>query len=545
MSSSSKKKLQSEAASAKLTARQAEERKEAAKLKMYTTAFVAVMVILVAIAVTVSVYKGISNSGILEKRTTAVTVGDHVVSNAELGYYYLDAVNNFSSTYGSYAMLYGIDTSLPLDEQFTDEEQTQSWADYFIETAVDNVKATYALLDAAKAAGYTLPEEQQANIDMLANNIDTYAMLSGVESGDAYLKRMYGSGASKEGYLEYYRNNILASSYQEAYQNSLIYTDDQIRQADAAAPETFSSYDYNQYYLAVTRFLTGGTTDAEGNNTYSDEERAAAEVAAKAAANMVAAASDSAEDMDAAIAALEINADSAAASTDYTNQSYSSINSKLADWITDSSRKAGDTTVVANETVSTEEDGTEQTTVNGYYVVLFRGVNDNAVNMVNARHILISFEGGTEENGVTVYSDEEKQAAKAEAEELLASWKAGEATEDSFAALAVDKSTDNGSSSNGGLYEDIYPGQMVPAFNDWCFDSSRKAGDTGVVETNYGYHIVYFVGESGMTYRDHLITDQLRDADFDEWYHGLLDSVSVVNGSTKYIHKDIVIGGNQ
>lgn len=545
MSSSSKKKLQSEAASAKLTERQAAERKEAAKLKVYTTAFVVVMVILVVIAATVAVSKGISSSGIMEKRTTAVTVGSHNISNAELNYYYMDAVNNFSNTYGSYAALYGLDTSLPLDQQYTDEEQTQTWADYFIEAAVTNAKATYALVDAANAAGFVLPADEQASIDALANNIDVYATMSGVGDGDAYLKQMYGGGSSKAGYLEYYKNNVLASAYQESYQNSLTYTDAQIREADAAAPETYSSYSYNQYYLAATKFLTGGTTDAEGNTSYSDEEKAAAETAAKEAADQVAAAASSAEEMDAAIAALEVNADSSAASTVYTNQSYVSVNSKLVDWISDSARKAGDKTVIVNNSVSVDESGNETTTVNGYYVVLFNGVNDNTTNMINVRHILVSFKGGTEQDGVTVYSDEEKLAAKTDAEEILAIWKAGEATEESFAALATEKTTDTGSASNGGLYENVYPGQMVTAFNDWCFDYNRKAGDTGVVETNYGYHVMYFVGNSEMTYRDHLISDELKEADFENWYHDLLDAVSVTNGSTKYIRKDLVLSNGQ
>ena len=35
---------------------------------------------------------------------------------------------------------------------------------------------------------------------------------------------------------------------------------------------------------------------------------------------------------------------------------------------------------------------------------------------------------------------------------------------------------------------------MVPTFNDWCFDESRQEGDTGIVKTDYGYHVMYFVG---------------------------------------------------
>ena len=67
-------------------------------------------------------------------------------------------------------------------------------------------------------------------------------------------------------------------------------------------------------------------------------------------------------------------------------------------------------------------------------------------------------------------------------------------TEDNFATLASTNSEDPGSKDNGGLYEEVNVGDMVDAFNDWCFDASRKPGDTGIIETEYGYHIMYYVG---------------------------------------------------
>ena len=35
---------------------------------------------------------------------------------------------------------------------------------------------------------------------------------------------------------------------------------------------------------------------------------------------------------------------------------------------------------------------------------------------------------------------------------------------------------------------------MVKEFEAWCFDSARKYGDTGLVKSTYGYHIMFFVG---------------------------------------------------
>ena len=112
--------------------------------------------------------------------------------------------------------------------------------------------------------------------------------------------------------------------------------------------------------------------------------------------------------------------------------------------------------------------------------------------MVSVRHILVI---PTEQNEDGTYTDEAWAEAEQKAQALLDEWKAGEATEDSFAALANENSEDPGSSSNGGLYEDVYPGQMVDPFDEWCFDDARKPGDTGIVKTDYGYHVMYYVSK--------------------------------------------------
>ena len=108
---------------------------------------------------------------------------------------------------------------------------------------------------------------------------------------------------------------------------------------------------------------------------------------------------------------------------------------------------------------------------------------------VAVRHILIMPK--TAEEGADP-TEEEKNEAKAKAEELLAEFRK-DPSEEKFGELAKENTEDPGSKENGGLYDDVYPGQMAQAFNDWCFDAARKPGDTDVVETSYGYHVMYFV----------------------------------------------------
>lgn len=114
---------------------------------------------------------------------------------------------------------------------------------------------------------------------------------------------------------------------------------------------------------------------------------------------------------------------------------------------------------------------------------------------VDVRHILVfpkAAEGEDED------SEEAWAAGEAAANALLEQWKAGEMTEESFAALANEHSEDPGSNTNGGLYEGVTEGQMVQAFNDWCFDPARQVGDTDVVRTEYGFHVMFFSGSAPM-----------------------------------------------
>lgn len=116
------------------------------------------------------------------------------------------------------------------------------------------------------------------------------------------------------------------------------------------------------------------------------------------------------------------------------------------------------------------------------------------VNNVSVRHILVSPEG--EQDAETgEYSEEAWEAAKVKAEELLALWQE-DPTEDNFAALATENSADGGSTENGGLYENFGTADMAEEFSDWAFDQSRQTGDTGIVRTPYGYHIMFFVEQT-------------------------------------------------
>ena len=537
MSASSKKKLRKAEEAEKLTEKQLAEQKEAKKLKIYTSIFVVVLAVMVCFAAVIGVVKTIEGKGIREKNTVALTLNETELNNAELNYYYIDSVYNFFNNYGQYAYLFGIDPTVALDQQIMDEETGDTWADNFITTAVQNATGVYALNEAAKEAGFTLSETDLAQIESDISTMEMYAVLNyGYPTLEDYLKAMYGRGASEEGYRAYYTMGYIAEAFQTHYADSLTYEDADLREAEADNYNQYSSYSYNYYYLNASTLVE---KDESGN--YTDEQYAAAVAQAEEYAKALTS-NTTVEAFDAAIAALPMNAEvEGAASIANENVMYSSVNSNFTDWVTAAWRKAGDMTVIPGESTTVDADGNESTTINGYYVVLFNGANDNNTAMSNVRHILVAFEGGTlDEEGHKIYSAADKNAAKLEAEKLLATWKNGEATEESFAALANEKS-DDGDGTTGGLYENItYNSDYVENFLNWAMDA-HEPGDTGIIETEYGYHVMFYSGESELTYRDYMIKNDLISADLNDWYNALVEAVEANVQDTKYMSTDIIL----
>ena len=535
MSASSKKKLRKEQNAAALTEKQLNEQKEAKTLKRYTLTFVVAMILVVVFAIGAVVRLPII--GAIDRGSHAANIGSHQLSATDLSYYYKDAINDHYNaayeTYGSYAQYFlGFTAGKPLNEQKHSSEDYETWADYFMETGLKNAAGIYALYDEAMAKGHKLTDDEQKALDSNIEAVETMAKLYGYSSANAYLRANYGDGANIKTYTEYFTVNAIASSYFNAHADSIEYTDADYRDYEKGKFNDFSSFTYYTYTIAVSDYLEGGTKGSDGKVTYSDAEKKAAEEAAKADADKLAA--DTYKDFEAfekAVKALKVNKDKKDIKVnEYDDVLYSGIsNSDVKKWIGNTARKSGEATSI---TVTTKENDADKNTTlktSGYVVTVFQERNDNKINLVDVQHILIKFQGGTKDKdtGETVYTVKEKAEAKEKAEKQLEEWKNGDATKESFAELAKEKSEDTGSKANGGLYEDIYPGQMVTNFNDWCFDESRKSGDTGLVETEYGYHIMYFVETNDITYRDYMIKNAKLSEDMNAWHEELTEKVTI------------------
>ncbi|CAM4109580.1 peptidylprolyl isomerase [Zobellia roscoffensis] len=117
----------------------------------------------------------------------------------------------------------------------------------------------------------------------------------------------------------------------------------------------------------------------------------------------------------------------------------------------------------------------------GDFFKVSKMVNRKPNGSVKASHILIAYEGAQRANPEVTRTKEE---AEAEAKRLLREAKKKDAK---FVELARDNS-DGPSAPNGGDLGYFQEGRMVPAFNDFAFDN--KVGTVGMVETDFGFHII-------------------------------------------------------
>ena len=467
------------------TAREAQQRKEEKRTNILYGTIGVVFLIVAIIAV-------IWKSNIIPKTATAATINGEKYTAAEVNYYFQNYYTNWVNQ-NYYSLSYiGLDTTADLrDQTYSDD---QSWFDFFMEQTLDYMTSVQALNDAAAEEGFTWDDEMQADYDSSLEALKSTASSYGYTEKQ-YLGMIYGSTMTEKVYQEQLKRSLLAQYYSQDHQDNLTYTEDELTAAYNEDPNAYDQVSYQ--YVRISG--AAATTDEDGNEIeVTDEMTAQAMADAKATADQLYADWQAGGDLEQLADDAGLSVTSAEAGT------YS--DSVVMNWLFDSARQAGDTAVL------------EDTDGSAYYVV---GFNERLhdYHPINVRHILIQPEDSelsSDDEGYEADVEAKDAEAKQKAEDLLAQWKAGEATEDSFAELAKENSTDS-NAAQGGLYEDVTLGTMVSEFEDWCFDPARQSGDTGIVKTTYGYHIMYFVGTAPQTYWELQVTNALKSDDMATW----------------------------
>ena len=404
----------------------------------------------------------------------ALSTENIVISPAVMECFYRD----YLSQYGSALSYYDVDASASLKDQMLPEDagESMSWFDYFMTQTQVSASQVLVINEAAKAAGHTLTEEENKVIDEDLASRD----LSG-----------YSESVTKDDLRKMIEMRAIASSYFENVLNNLNITDADCEEYYQKNKNSFDTCGLIGFTISYDDPDATAPTDEDGE-TLPTEEPGMTQEQAKAFADALENAT-SAEDFKNQICDILREYEG------YTEEQIANIDPSIS---TDSfpyseGNELAEWAFSANVNDKKMIEGTNNYSV--YY--LTRAASRDDTETVNVRHILFSISNHTEE--LAEDADEDAVAAAEEkalaecwklAQDTLAQWEAGEKTEDSFAELASQLTEDPGSQTTGGLYENVYVGQMVTAFNDWCFDASRQPGDTGLVETNYGVHVMYFSG---------------------------------------------------
>ena len=549
MSASNKKKMRKEQTASAMTEKQQAANIEAKKLRTMTISFIVVIALIFGAFAYITVDGILTKTAVFEKNTIIANIDGVDLNMIDFSYYYIDAVeafyNNLYQTYSTSTDLYlstlGLDLSKPLDQQMN-EEIGDTWFAYFYEDALSIAKRDFVMNKLAENdPDFDATEAIETAVSNAQMNL-TWMAMYGYGSVDAYLRNKYCNGANESSYLEYARRSTTAVEYIKAHQATLNYTDADIRAYEEKGYNKFSSFDFASYTVSYESFLTGGQEDEEGNKTYSDAEKDAARLAAKAAAEKLAE-NTTIEDFDAAIAALSFNEGKTVSSNKNPAILYSSLKEVYAQWLGDAERKAGDMKAFPVETTVTDANGNEKTVVNSYTVVMYQDTIKNLMKISNVRHLLVEFgKTGKDDNGNAITSADDKAAAKAKATELYEQWKNDGGTEEKLIEL-TNKCLEDLTAKDGGLLENITPDtNYVENFLKWSIDPERKEGDSEVIETEHGYHIMYFVDHSDLNYRDYMINNTLINEAMDKWYEETLKTVTATNKDIEKL--DMVVNNN-
>lgn len=410
------------------------------------------------------------------------------IDGAMYAYYLYDWVGQYSY----YLSYYGYDTSLALTEQ-TGEctiEEGKSWFEFFCDMANSDIEQYLSMAEAALEAGVTLTDEEKAEIDVFIEELSAGALENGYASLDQMLAEYYIEGVTAEAFRRCMELEQLAYNYMIKYEGSLQYTDDELLAYRDSHPDEFIMIDYIEY-----------TFYADYEKDATEDEKTAAFETAKNKAQKFLNENVGLEAFKNAIVELEneglaepyepeeIIASYTAEDAYYSTEGAEAEETKAYyEWAYSTERRAGDTYML-------EEDSDGEKCYTVFCITAPAYIDDYLTK--DCRHILfyVDYETDDEEKLNAAIAD-----ASAKANAILEEFNNGEKTQQAFIDLES-RCLEDESAFEATIYENVVLGYMVPEFEAWIYDESRVSGDIGIVETDYGFHVVYFIGDGQIAWK--------------------------------------------
>ena len=433
--------------------------------------------------------------------SVVATVDGQKISIGMYDYYYASIVSYYEQ-YASYGY-YSLDTTKDYSKQYTtdDDGNKISWQKFFETEALKEVEQITTYYSKALEEGVTLTSAQKKTIDKQISTLKDSASQNDV-SLDQYIKANFGTYCSEDTIRIMLEQYYLSANYKGKFKSEAKVTDNDV---DKYYNDHKNDYKKIEFYYIASPY--DATDDNSKNESIKTAEKIMANMKDKKSvialvpevySSYIDSQVKSSMEQDStltekkareeAVKSYESNVVTTVSGSD------SPFDDKMNTWLFSDDTKVGSKKYYIDE--------------NAKYIYIVLKTSKASVEedeTYTVRHILVAPESGSNSSSSTSekteYTDEQWAAAKKKADSILAKFNKTDKSEYEFAKLAEQYSTDSASTSSGsndsfgGLYESVTLGQMVPDFEKWSIDDSRKYGDTGIVKSDYGYHIMFFIND--------------------------------------------------
>lgn len=416
----------------------------------------------------------------------ALKVSETPVSIGMYNYYYSCIVNNYL-TYANYGY-YDIDTSVDYNKQKTTNSDGKevTWAQLFKDETIKQIQYITTYYEKAVDEGITLTSAQKKSINENLDSLKSTASGKNV-TVDKYIADTYGDYCGQATIKKMLEQCYVAENYYQKLSVNKKFSDKEIKNFFNENKEDYENVTFA--YLQVPYENDDAKATLEKCNGYvkqiksEDDMKKLIPTACKSLIdNFVS--QGYAKDAESCAELLSANIEASITAKE------SSLVEDAVNWLFDDSTKIGD--------VKAFDDSSNKIV---YILYKVKDPQPNTEEVYSVRQILIMPDGVDTSRSDVKLTDKQLAEARKKAQKILDKYNSGAKTELEFAKLAEKYSKDtesisSGTSGNyGGYYGGVTQGTMVENFNDWSMDDSRTYGDTGIVDSKYGCHIMYFISK--------------------------------------------------
>lgn len=428
-------------------------------------------------------------SGVVASRFPAIKIEGKNYKLSDFNYYYYACYRAYLDEHSEFAQ-YMFDDSQSLKDQPYDDNQ--SWFEFFLDEAEESMVSIQRTAALAREADFELSKDAQNEIASVMDNMKASADSSGADV-DAYLEGIYGKGMTEDAYKKHLTDSHLAAEYSGLIKSEYTFTEEQVSDYYQEHLGKYTFVNYERFYIKASEVDTE-PTEEEKKNAFS--------IAAKIM-----------EKVENGEGLKEASAEFAESGTYYSfDDAYYDASFSYGDWLFNKERKDGDAKII--------DDGS------GYYVMVFHSRDESSYAAADITDVCFTVDPDNQDSDADNYEDKINELYEdscTKAENLLAEWKSGEKTLESFETLASEHAAESGVIT---AYEDLTRDTLDDAVEEWVFDSGRKPGDCSVLYTDSGFHVVYYRASGTEAWKVDA-SDDMRDDAYGEWYQNLLDTAKV------------------